>query len=238
MQVATVERELPAVQPITPMGMLQMAVQQGADLDKLKQLMDLQERWEKNEARKAYNEAFTAFKSEAIRVIKNKQVTDGPLKGKSYAELFSVVNAVTPLLSAHGLSASWRQSKDEKDWIEVTCQLRHVQGHSEEVTMGGPPDSGGAKSPIQARASTISYLQRYTLKAICGVAEQNDDNDGNGGGKEPEPDAEGKAKLEACGSMQALNAAWQALTKEQRQTLGAIKDQCKQRIAKADKAAA
>jgi len=44
--------------------------------------------------------------------------------------------------------------------------------------MGGPPDSGGAKNAIQARASAVSYLQRYTLKAICGVAEQGEDTDG------------------------------------------------------------
>jgi hypothetical protein len=47
-------------------------------------------------------------------VVKNKGVTDGPLKGKRYAELFSVVNAVTPLLSKYGLSHSWNV-KSEKD---------------------------------------------------------------------------------------------------------------------------
>ncbi len=31
--------------------------------------------------------------------------------------------------------------------------------------MGGPPDAGGAKNALQARASTKSYLERYTLKA-------------------------------------------------------------------------
>jgi hypothetical protein len=49
--------------------------------------------------------------------------------------------------------------------------------------MAGPPDAGGAKNAIQARASTITYLERYTLKAICGVAEQGDDSDGNHGGE-------------------------------------------------------
>jgi hypothetical protein len=51
--------------------------------------------------------------------------------------------------------------------------------------MGGPPDAGGAKNPIQARASTITYLERYTLKAICGVAEGGEDDDGQSGGGEP-----------------------------------------------------
>jgi hypothetical protein len=152
------------------------------DVAKLEKLLAMKERWEADEARKAFNVAFAAFKAEAIDIVKNKKVTDGPLKGKAYAELFSVVNAVTPALSRHGLSASWRLTKDEKDWIEVTCTIRHVLGHSEVVSMAGPPDSGGAKNAIQARASTITYLERYTLKAACGLAEQGDDNDGNGNG--------------------------------------------------------
>lgn len=162
----------------TPAALLAMAVQQGADLDKLERLMALQERWEATEAKKAYNAAFSAFKSEAVRLIKNKTVTDGPLKSKTYAELHAVVAAVTPALSRHGLSAAWRLTKDEKDWIEITCTLSHIGGHSESVSMGGPPDAGGAKNAIHARASTVSYLERYSLKAILGLSEQDDDTDG------------------------------------------------------------
>lgn len=165
---------------MTPMQMVALAVSQGADIDKISKLMDLQERYQKAEAQQAYNVAFAAFKDETVKILRNKDVSDGPLRGKSYAELFSIVNAVTPALSKHGLSASWKLTKDDKDWLEVTCTLRHSLGHSESVSMGGPPDNGGAKNAIQARASTVTYLEKYTLKAICGVSEQGDDDDGNG----------------------------------------------------------
>lgn len=171
-----------AVVDQSPAGMMLAAMKQGASLDQVERMMALQERWEANEARKAYNVAFAAFKAEAVRIVKNKTVTDGPLKGKSYAELFAVVDALTPALSRHGLSASWKLTKDEPQWLEVTCYLRHVNGHEESVSMGGPPDAGGAKNALQARASTKNYLERYTLKAICGVAEGGEDDDGNGGG--------------------------------------------------------
>lgn len=36
--------------------------------------------------------------------------------------------------------------------------------------------------PPSSCASAVSYLERYTLKAILGVSEQEDDDDGNGGG--------------------------------------------------------
>jgi hypothetical protein len=165
----------------SPTSRMMVALERGFSPEQVEKMLALQERWEAGEARKAYNAAFAAFKAEAVTIIKNKQVTDGPLKGKSYAELYSVVQALTPALSRHGLSASWKLTRDEKDWMEVTCYLRHVSGHEESVSMGGPPDAGGAKNAIQARASTKSYLERYTLKAICGVAEGGEDDDGNGG---------------------------------------------------------
>lgn len=158
------------------------------DVAKLQALLAVKKEWEADEARKAFNEAFAAFKAEAIVIIRNKDVTDGPLKGKKYAELFSFVDAVTPALAKNGLSHSWKPTKDDKDWIEITCTLKHALGHSESVSMGGPPDTGGAKNPLQARVSTVTYLERCTLKAICGVAEKGDDDDGNGGGKKLDDD--------------------------------------------------
>lgn len=162
----------------SPMGMMLSAIQQGASLEQVEKMMDLQERWEKKEAKKAYDSAFANFKAEAVQIIKGKHITDGPLKGKSHAELCDVVDAVTPALSKYGLSSSWKITKDDPAWMEVTCYLRHVGGHEESVSMGGPPDTGGAKNAIQARASTKTYLERYTLKGITGLSERGDDSDG------------------------------------------------------------
>lgn len=192
------------IAPVTPSDLLRIAVEQGADLDKLERLMDLQDRYNEAEARRAYNSAFAAFKAEDIKINKNAIVKQGPLSGRRYAELSSVVKAVTPALSRHGLSASWKTTKDEKDWIEVTCILKHVAGHFESVAMGGQPDTGGAKNALQARASTQSYLQRYTLKSICGVAEIGDDDDGQSA---VGYDAESAlSRVEACQSKSELDA--------------------------------
>ena len=178
-QPLSVQNNSGAIAANSPAAMMMQAMSQGADLAQIEKMMGLQDRWERKEAEKAYNAAFAAFKAEAVRIVKGRKVTDGPLRGKEYAELHDVVDAVTPALSRHGLSTAWKLTRDEKDWLEVTCTLKHVGGHSESVSMGGPPDAGGAKNALQARASTKSYLERYTLKAICGVAEGGDDTDGN-----------------------------------------------------------
>lgn len=215
MQTAVVEQPTQAA-IITPLQLLQMAVTQGADLDRLERLMAMKKEWEADEARKAYNIAFTSFKDEAVRIIKNRSVTDGPLKGKSYAELHAVVNAVTPALSKHGLSASWQITKDDRDWIEVTCTLKHAAGHAERVSMGGPPDAGGAKNAIMARASTVTYLERYTLKAILGLSEQGEDDDGGGGADQATDEVLQAGRDAAMSGMQSLTAWWGALTAKQR----------------------
>lgn len=170
---------IPAPQAaITPMEMLKVAVA-GGNIEIITKLMDLQDRYEKTEARKAFDKAFADFKAESVRIIKNTTVTAGPLNGKKYADLFAVVDTVTPALSKHGLSSSWKLTKDDPNWMEVTCTLRHRDGHSETVSMGGPPDTGGAKNAIQARASTKSYLERYTLLSVTGLAASGEDTDGN-----------------------------------------------------------
>jgi hypothetical protein len=178
----------------TPMSLLRMAMDQGADLDKLTKLIDLQDRWEQGQARKAYNKAFAAFKSEAVQIIKNITVADGPLKGKKYADLFAVVDSSTHALSKYGLSASWKLTKDEPTWLEVTCILKHEDGHYETVSMGGPPDAGGAKNAIQGRASSVSYLERYTFLAITGLASSEGDRDGRTTPDMPEDAFQGHKK--------------------------------------------
>lgn len=180
-----VRQESPALAAaITPMEMLDRALASGRDLETIEKLMGLQERWEANQARKAFNEAFALFKAEAVTVVRNRMVTDGPLKNRRYAELVAFVEAATPALSKHGLSASWDITRDDKDWLEVTCTIEHVLGGKKQVALGGPPDTGGAKNALQARISTVTYLERATFKAACGLAEQGDDNDGAGGKEE------------------------------------------------------
>jgi hypothetical protein len=83
-----------AIQPITPLSMIQLALQQGASVEILRDLFQLKKEVEADEARKAYDMAFAAFKSESIRIVKNIEVTAGPLNGKKYADLLAVVEAL------------------------------------------------------------------------------------------------------------------------------------------------
>lgn len=161
---------------MTPAELLQMAVSQKADIEKLTKLMDLQERWEKNEARKAFVAAMKQFKTNPPEIVKNKLVEFETSKGKTsyrHATLDSICDVLTKALSDVGISHSWKVSQD-KEFITVACVLTHEMGHSEETQLMGLPDSSGGKNPIQAVGSTVTYLQRYSMLAACGLAASND----------------------------------------------------------------
>lgn len=180
-QALTARQESKAV-AITPMEMLQIAVEQGADLDKLSKLMDLQERWEANEARKAYVHALNEFKKEPPTVKKNKRAGfDSKRTGErteyEYVTLAQATAVIAPALSEYGLAHRWAVSQSDSG-IEVTCFLTHESGHTEQVSMKAPADTSGSKNSIQAIGSTVTYLQRYTLLAITGLAAVDMDDDG------------------------------------------------------------
>lgn len=182
--LATQQRSALAIADTSPVAVMLAALERGAAPETIEKMMDLQERFEANAARKAFNKALAAFKAEPLVVRKNKQVgyttREGDFVGYKHAELSEVVEAVSAALGRHGLSFRW-DVKQTAQWITVMCILRHEDGHAESVEMGGPPDASGKKNAIQQIASTTSYLQRYTLKAITGVAEAGDDDDGQGG---------------------------------------------------------
>jgi hypothetical protein len=161
-----------------PLELVRLAIAQNADLEKLTKLMDLYERTERHEARKAFVEAMSAFKAHAIQVVKDKV---NPQYGSRYVSLGRLVETVTPFLSKHGLSVRWEI--DQASGIKVSCVITHVAGHSESVAMVCPPDKSGAKNPIQEIKSAITYAKACTFESICGLASSDAsvDDDGNGG---------------------------------------------------------
>lgn len=201
----------------SPMGMMMAAMAQGISPEQISQMMDLQERWEQKEAEKAYNDALAAFKSEAVEIIKRREVDFTSQKGRTnykHAELSDVVEAVGPALSKHGFAWSWKTEQQNGN-IRVTCILKHRLGHSDSVALEAAPDQSGNKNSIQAIASTVTYLQRHTLKAITGVSEKGDDDDGRGLSEaELGVVDDWVAAVESSASLEELDATWRDGVKE------------------------
>lgn len=182
---------------VTPMALLQMAIAQGANLDRLEKFMELHLRWEKRAELKAYFKAVAAFKLESFVISKDGEVgyraNDGKFVGYKHATLGNVIGMLTPAMSKHGLSLSWdpQQIWDEKlktYVIKITCKMSHEQGHTQEVSLFGKGDNTGNKNQLQQLGSTMTYLERYTALAITGTATQEMDDDGRAGGGSDEED--------------------------------------------------
>lgn len=173
--------EMPMVadrQAITPMIMLDQAIARGADINVLEKLMGLQERWEANQARKAFDAAMADAKAKIPPILKNRKVDFTSQKGRTnyrHEDLGEIAKTVDPILAEFGLSYRFN-TETVGGTVSVTCIVSHRDGHSERNMLSGAHDQSGNKNSIQAVGSTITYLQRYTLKAALGLAASNDDD--------------------------------------------------------------
>jgi len=160
----------------SPKELISQAIEKGLDVETLSKLMDLQERWEANQARKSFFEAFTKFQSTCPEIRKAKAVSFKEVK-YNYAPLSDITRQISDHLEKNQLSYRWEISDTEKE-IKVTCLVSHIDGHTERTTMMASPDISGSKNVIQARGSAIEYLKRYTLIGALGLSTTDSDVDG------------------------------------------------------------
>ena len=165
----------------TPQALIALAIEKGMSVEQLGKLFDLQERWEKKEAEKAFLEAFANFQLNCPKIVKKKAV-NYPTQGGAnvnykYATLDEISEQIKKPLHSVGLSYRFEFSEKEKQII-CSCIVSHVAGHSKLTTMDAPRDDSGKKNLIQQIGSTHSYLQRYSLIGALGLTTADADVDG------------------------------------------------------------
>lgn len=195
-------KNLPAQQStdvatIDPVSLIKTAVEQNFDIDKLKQLMDLQERWEAKQAKKSFLLALSRFQNMVPVLKKTKTAnvtsrTGGASFKYKYADLGGITQSIKKALQECGLSYRW-EFAEANGKMKVTCFVSHIDGHTETTTMEAAADNSGAKNDIQQKGSTHTYLQRYTLIGALGLSTADEDNDAKGTQQaEPQPQAQKK----------------------------------------------
>lgn len=253
-------REIPqAIQKVetTPQTFIAQAIQQGLSIEHLEKLMNLQERWEANQARKLFFESLANFQKNCPILEKTKRVNyvtkSGSKTDYKYAPLGEITSTLQNVLSQNGLSFRW-EIDDKSDMINCTCIISHVAGHSERTSMGARKDESGGKNEIQSRGSTITYLQRYTLIAALGIATADEDIDGQDSHKtdvkaepqakkaEPQPVQNKEVKpneptkvnpetlIKDCKTMVALSNVWTKLSKADKTKYESVKNEVKENI--------
>lgn len=87
-----------------------------------------------------------------------------------YADLAEVLNTVRPVFASHGLSIVQSTSYDGS-LVSVTTTILHAEGGYISSTASCVP----AKADAQGVGASTTYLRRYALAAMTGIAQEDDD---------------------------------------------------------------
>lgn len=160
-----------------------------------------------NEIAAALAKAQASMKNAALNKV-------NPHFKSKYADLAGIRDAVTPALTANGISVVQTLQGSANDHPSVLTRLQHSSGQWIESAC---PILGA--TDMQKMGSAITYARRYSLSAICGISADEDD-DGNAASqtatgpkavaKEPDGFADWLIDLEAVADegSEALKTAW------------------------------
>ena len=156
---------------------LMRAIELNVDLDAFEKLVNLVEKVQIETAKKEFYEAFAKFQSQVPLILKSSEVNMGAGRPRyNYASLYDIISKIQQPLGDNNLSYRWEISNNN-DIITVTCILSHSGGYELQTSIQAGKDATPGKSNVQAIASTITYLKRYTLISLLGIGTADPDDD-------------------------------------------------------------
>ena len=114
-----------------------------------------------------------------------------PFFKSSYATFASVIEAVREPFAANGLSFV-QGTCSSGDLYTVRTMILHASGQWLASSLSATP----SKHDPQGVGSLVSYLKRYGLQAMCGIAASDDDGEAACGRSAPKESSKAEAKSE------------------------------------------
>lgn len=169
-----------------PLALLQSAIDKGIMPDQLGKLLDLQERWERNQAAKEFAEAITGFQKDMTKhpITKDKEVRGRAQQGEkgpllyTFADFADIMAIVQPIAARYGIVITF-DSLTAQGALQVICRIRvgtHVESTSFSLPMPVIPNANAA----QIAGAALSYAKRYALCAALNIQVKGEDVDGAG----------------------------------------------------------
>ncbi len=119
---------------------------------------------------RATPELFAALAKAQAEIENASKNAANPHFRSRYADLAEVLNTVRPVLAKHGLSVMQSTAFDGV-CVSVETVLAHASGGLVSSTASCVP----AKTDAQGVGAATTYLRRYALAAMAGVAQEDDD---------------------------------------------------------------
>lgn len=155
--------------------LVEMVKRSDIDPDRLEKFMELQFRYEANQAKQAFNKALAAFQGECPIIPKTKNV-----KFKSvdytYAPIEEMVKVIKPILDKHSLSFTFDiKETQDKDKLLLVTRIRHSAGHSEEASnFFNRMHDDQRMNEAQRAKSAITFAKRVALENALGLVTEDD----------------------------------------------------------------
>lgn len=159
---------------------IKLAITEKTPVETLERLLAMQEKVEAMNAKRAYDEALSAFQKVCPIISKSKAVynKDGKSVRYRFAPMDSIISQVRDPLAAHGFSyeADTELSPDGK-MITAIVTAMHAAGHSRTKRFQVPIDKDAFMNEQQKVAAARTYALRYCFLGIFGIMTGDEDDD-------------------------------------------------------------
>lgn len=170
-------RTIAQAEPGNMLPMIQQALAQGIDPDKLSKMLDLHERWTQARAQERFAEALSAFQSECPMIFKRRKTTGS--FSFQYASLDDIYKQIQPILAKHSIAISFRpkhEPGEKAGMMSVTIRIR-VGSYFEDSGFSCPVPSDLKASEPGKYGAALSYAKRYALCAALNIVVTDEDDD-------------------------------------------------------------
>lgn len=149
------------------------------DVDKMRELLDMQERIMGRQAEMAFTEAMNRVQERVPRLVKDRKIiVKGSLRSK-YAALEDIDKVLRPLILSEGFSLKYDSEDVPPKNTRMILWVKHRMGHKESTSLVLPLDNSDFRSAAQNAASTVSFGRRILLCMAFNLITVDEDKDGN-----------------------------------------------------------
>lgn len=144
---------------------------------------------------------FAALAAAQGEVENATKASTNPHFKSRYADLAEVLNTVRPVFAKHGLGIIQSTGFDGAR-VEVTTAITHKEGGFVTSSASCVP----AKADAQGIGAATTYLRRYGLAAMAGIAQEDDDGNAAAHNRGAKPNPQLVAILEQIATVETVEA--------------------------------
>lgn len=160
------------------------------DVEKMRAMLEMQERIEQRQAEGRFNEAFLKVRGQMPAIVKGAK---NPSTNSAYVKLEDVQRVIEPILRENNFTLSFAADESKlANHYGVTAELVHTTivdskpiSFAKKYRLDVPSDSMGMKgnqnkTMTHGMGSALSYGERYLIKMVFNLRFIGEDDDGNG----------------------------------------------------------